>query len=338
MSLEASLSVAVTAVEYARNVSDALGCEVWVKRDDRTDPRYGGNKIRKLSRLFADARAREATDIVTIGALGSHHVLATAVHGRSLGFEVHAVVLPQPSNPHVVENARADLAQGAHLVVAHGAWAVPLRLASLFARLRAAGRRPYLISVGGSSPLGAVGYVDAMRELVSQHASGALRDWPEAIVCALGSGGTYAGLLAGARAFDVPSEVWGVRVTDPWMVSPTAVAWMSRRALALAEPEHGHDRTIRARDVRVRHDQLGRGYGVPTDAGREATEMFAADGIVLDPTYTAKAAAGLVAMAREPNAPRRFLFWHTLSSAPMEPLLVGAPDTLTAPLAALALS
>ena len=315
--------IAPTPVIKAEHVSRAIGRDVFVKHDDRSDPRYGGNKIRKLVHLLEHARARGATDLVTIGAVGSHHVLATTVHGSAAGFAVHAVVVPQPYTAHVEETVRADLAQGATLSAARGSWEVPFRVASAMVRLRLAGRRPYLIPVGGSSPLGAVGYIDASRELAEQIRVGEAPG-VDVMVCALGSGGTLAGLLAGARAFALPGRVLGVRVTDPWMTSRIAVAWMARGAAAHA----GVRAMVEMRDVIVDHAQVGRGYGHATDAARRAMDLFAEDGITLDLTYTAKAAAGLIEAAKSGSAHGRYLFWHTLSSAPMKPLLEGAPAVL----------
>ena len=180
------------------------------------------------------------------------------------------------------------------------------------AALRARGRRPYLIPVGGSTPAGTRGYVDAVAELRAQGGHGF-----DAIVCALGSGGTQASLVAGASLHGVAAEVWGVRVTP--LVGASALVWgLANAALA------GRGRVPWAA-VRVRDEQLGGGYGVATRAGDEATRAFAEDGIALDATYTAKAAAGLLAMARERRG-ARLLYWHTLSSAPMGPLLVEAPE------------
>jgi 1-aminocyclopropane-1-carboxylate deaminase/D-cysteine desulfhydrase-like pyridoxal-dependent ACC family enzyme len=327
-----SVVAAFTPVQRAAHVSAALGAEVWIKRDDLTDPRYGGNKVRKLAHLLAEAQAREATDLVTAGAIGSHHVLATALHARTLGLPVHAVVAPRPFSAHALETARASLAQGARLLPVDAMWQAPARMALEMARLRARGRRPFLLTVGGSSPRGSLGYLEAVAELVAQRGRGALPAWPEVMVCPLGSGGTCAGLLAGVQRYGVPSTVVGVQVSEPWMPLRPLVAWLASRALALAAPTEPVPRD--AREVQVLRGQMGGGYGHATEAAREAMELFARDGIELDETYTAKAAAGLIALARRDRRPRRYLFWHTLSSAPMEPLLTGAP-VLPAPLAKL---
>jgi len=315
------------------HVSRALGRDVFVKRDDRSHAVYGGNKIRKLVHLLADAQRNGATDVITVGAVGSHHVLATTIHAASLGMQTHAVLVPQPRTDHVEETVRADLAQNARLIAASGAWQVPARIAYVWQRLRRLGRSPYVIPVGGSSPLGARGYLDAVIELDEQIRARVMPGVPDTMVCALGSGGTLAGLLAGRADVNLACSVVGVRVTEAWMVSAPAVAWMGNGALRLAGTTVA--RRLTRHDVRVVHDQIGRGYGHATDEGRRATELFAEDGIVLDPTYTAKAAAGLLALARAAAQNSRLLFWHTLSSAPIPPLTVGSPAVVPAELAAL---
>jgi len=147
-----------TPVERVEGLS-APGSELWIKRDDRTGDVYGGNKVRKLEWLLHDARERGATRVVTVGAAGSHHVLATTYYGKKVGLEVEAVLVPQPVTPHVVEVLRADLALGLHAFPVSSWGAAPLTLARRVAR----GAR--LITVGGSSVVGSMGYVSAAREL-----------------------------------------------------------------------------------------------------------------------------------------------------------------------------
>ncbi len=324
-----------TALTLAENVSRACGREVFVKHDNATHPRYGGNKVRKLEYLLAAARARGATDIITVGAVGSHHVLATAVHGAAAGFRVEAVLVPQPASAHAARNLRADLAQGATLFPAARPWQVPLRVAARVATLRAQGKVPYVIPPGGSTPRGACGYIDAVAELRQQSALLSPGDF-DVMVCALGSGGTHAGLLAGSRLHGVRAEVVGVRVTEPWMSTRTAVAWLANRAMALADPTAHHQHPpFAGTHVKLVTDQLGAGYGHPTDAAREAQALFARDDVTLDLTYTAKAAAGLLALCLRDPAPRRYLFWNTLSSAPVDALIPDLDAPLPAALAAL---
>lgn len=311
-----------TELERLDAVSAETGCEVYIKRDDRSHPRYGGNKPRKLWRILADARAKGADCLVTAGTVGSHHALATAVHGRAMGFEVHAVLAPQPETEHARRVIEATLAQG---VVVHPCPAlalVPLYQWSVIRSLKSQGRRVSSIPVGGSNTLGASGYWDAMLELRAQIEGGAMGGrWPDAIVCAHGSGGTHAGLLAAQRALALPTRVLGVMVAIPWAIPRLRTARLARsvqRACAKSAPRA----SVSWRDVELISDQLGEGYGARTAEGDRATALFARDGIALDPTYTAKTAAAVVALARSQKH-KRLVFWHTLSSAPYEPLCAG---------------
>ncbi len=311
--------VSPTALTLAEHVSRAVGREVFIKHENATHPRYGGNKVRKLEYLLADARAKGATDLVTVGAAGSHHVLATTVHGTAAGFRVEAVLAPQPRTAHVEENLRADLAQGATLhPVAHG-WEVPLRVALRAAALRAQGRVPYVIPPGGSTPLGACGYVDAVAELRQQLATVGVPGL-DVMVSALGSGATLAGLLAGQRLHGVGGECWGVRVTPRAMSDASLVAWMARGAMAHMAPKGRAQGTVGRGDVVVHTLSDDEGYGVETRATREAIALFAKDDVHLDPTSTGKAAALLVERARSTPVRTRFMFWNTLSSAPLSAL------------------
>jgi 1-aminocyclopropane-1-carboxylate deaminase/D-cysteine desulfhydrase-like pyridoxal-dependent ACC family enzyme len=313
------LIVNPTPLVLAEEVSRSVGCEVWVKRDDQTHPRYGGNKVRKLTPLLAEALAQGVTHVLTVGAAGSHHVLATAVHGGAVGLTVEAALVPQPASAHVEAMLRASAAQASAL---HPSASFPTAMAALALRslaLRSKGARPWIIPVGGSNALGSSGYLAAQLELAAQLAAmGAPA--PDVQVCALGSGGTLAGLLAGRAIAGELGEVWGVRVT-PRMAAPSwRVASLARAVLRL----RGYAGPCPA--VRVFEGALGEGYGRPTDDARRARELFARDGVLLDDTYTAKAAAGLLALAR--RTPRRYLFWQTLSSAPLGPLQGSAPPAL----------
>jgi len=291
---------------------------LWVKRDDLTNPDYGGNKVRKLERLLFEARRRGKRRIVTVGAAGSHHVLATALFGARAGFEVDAVLTPQRSTPHVTENLRADLGLGARLATAR---TYPGAALGMLAR---SGRDAYLVPVGGSNGVGALGYVDAAFELADQIEAGELPE-PDAVVVTVGSGGTAAGLAAGFALAGIRATVVGVLVSAPAFL----VAFWTRRlarhvfrqrargagALVRADPSSRLELTAR---------YLGAGYGEPTDAGRHAMSVAADVGLSLDLTYTAKcfaAALDCVHSARFSNV----LYWHTLSSAPLAPLLEKAP-------------
>jgi 1-aminocyclopropane-1-carboxylate deaminase/D-cysteine desulfhydrase-like pyridoxal-dependent ACC family enzyme len=287
---------------------------LWVKRDDRTAALYGGNKVRKLELLLGDARARGKTRIVTIGAVGSHQIVATSVYGQREGFSVDAVLVSQPSSAHGQDNIRAALAHGLHATVA-SSWAVAPAVVA--ARL---GRDAYLVPLGGSNALGSLGFVDAAKELAAQVSAGELPE-PDVVVVALGSGGTAAGLAVGFEELQMRTRIVGVAIASPVAL----VSAMARRVTKNTAARRGLSRARAASAVRrieVDKRWLGRGYGYSTSEGDAATARAASAGIKLDPTYTAKAFACALDLAQGTDGV--VLYWHTLSSAPLEPLLAGA--------------
>lgn len=306
-----------TPVQHLETLSTSR-CDLWVKRDDLTHAVYGGNKVRKLERVLARAKSRGATRLVTVGAIGSHHVLATTYFGRGAGFEVEAVLVPQPGTPHVVEVIRASLALGLRPFPVRS-WAL-----APFAVLARIAHGAHFVPLGGSSIDGALAYVDAAYELADQVRNGLLPE-PDACVVALGSGGTAAGLAAGFAAAGLRTRVVAVAVSPP-----VALVGLLARGLAWASGRRAAIRlTVEARF-------LGAGYGHPTAEGEEASRIAAHEaGLVLDPTYTAKTFACALALLRSYDAGARIiagdgpsrrpciLYWHTLARASMESLLAG---------------
>ena len=307
--------VGPTRVELLPTLSGP-GSALWIKHDDASGLPYGGNKVRKLEHVLAEARARGARRLVTVGAVGSHHVLATTVYGRAAGFEVEAILVPQPRTAHVVANIRAGLGAGLHAIPAGSYAMVPFRVAP-----RLLARATYFVTLGGSSVTGSMGYVDAARELAGQVRAGELPE-PDVVVVALGSGGTAAGLAAGLHLEGLRSRVVGVCVSQPaWFLGVMA------RSLARGCVRRAGGRvSARALSDRLESDgrYVGPGYGHATEKGQRALTVAAGVGITLDPTYTAKAFAAALDRVYAGGA-RTVLYWHTLSSAPMAPLLAGAP-------------
>jgi 1-aminocyclopropane-1-carboxylate deaminase/D-cysteine desulfhydrase-like pyridoxal-dependent ACC family enzyme len=285
---------------------------VWVKRDDLTNRTYGGSKVRKLGALLEDATSRGARKLLTVGTVGSHHVLATGVFGRLLGFQVEAVVLPQPQSPHVLETVRASIGQGVVLVPA-GSYAEAARHLAVSA---AAGA--YSIPAGGSNLLGTRGMVAAAAELAEQVRAGALPE-PDLIVLPLGSGGTAAGLSAGVLQAGLRTRVLAIAVAEPVQV-------FTRKAQALAKELVDHSsRAAVLQRLEIDRRYLGDGYGRPTRASQHAMREAGRVGLTLDDTYTAKAFAAVLER-RARGTERHILYWHTLSSANISPLLIGAPE------------
>ena len=292
-----------------------LGADLWVKRDDLSAPVYGGNKVRKLEHLLADAMRERAGSLITMGGIGSNHVVATALYGRQLGLPTVAVVAPQPVTPFVRRVLELVRALDVELVPCRSRLTIPLALPG--ARRRA--DRPYLIGPGGSSPLGTMGYVAAGLELGQQVADGILPA-PDEVFVALGSGGTLAGLALGLHLAGLRCRLVGVRVVERPLISKT---WVQILVARTAQVLRANVPCLRPGHVEISlcHRYLGSGYGHTTEAGSEAIQsLFDSDGLTLEPTYTGKVAAALLEQARNARA-RRLLFWHTYNSRDTGPLL-----------------
>lgn len=318
-----------TSVERLAGASTAH-VDVWVKRDDRSGERYGGNKVRKLEPVLFEAKRKGKKRLLTVGAAGSHHVLATTLYGTIHGFRVAAVLVPQPTSPHVEENLRAGLGLGLEAHRACGYADTPLQVLAHMSLETA------FVPLGGSSVVGTLGYVSAALELAEQVGRGEIPE-PDLIVTALGSGGTVAGLAVGLEASGLRTRVLGVAVSSPAAMHAAMMRNLVKRAskrVPGVDPKHALAR------VTVDAERIGAGYGHATRAGDEATAIALAQGLVLDPTYTAKSFAGLLAErdARERKATSStLLFWHTLSSVPLAKLLEGAPARIEGDLASLLL-
>ncbi|MEI4277525.1 pyridoxal-phosphate dependent enzyme [Klenkia terrae] len=256
-----------TPLDAAPRLAVAVGLrpgDLWVKRDDLTDL-GGGNKIRKLEHLVAEAEGAGASVLVTSGGVQSNHARMTAAAAARRGLGC-VLVLAGDADPQRPGNLALEGLFGARVVLGGD----PVAVAD---ELRGAGERPFLIPLGGSSPTGARGYLACAAELEEQAPDLAH------VVTAVGSGGTMAGLVAGLGAERVLGVDTGA-VDDP-----------VERVTALVEALGG---SVGA--LRLRSDQVGAGYGALTAAGEHAIRTAAStEGLVLEPTYTAKAMAGLVA-------------------------------------------
>lgn len=323
-----------TPVERLDALSEHAGAEIWVKRDDVTAQRYGGNKVRKLEYVLGEAFAGEHDTLITSGAAGSHHALATALFGAEHGLKVHAVLMPQRYSAHAEEHLRALLVAGAEVHPARGGATVLPGVMALSARLRFRGRSPFVIPPGGSSVAGVIGHVEAGLELARQMEAGVLPE-PEAVFVALGTGGTAAGLAVGLAAAGVTARVVGVRVVPRALANHTVLRSLVNRTVAHLRKLDNRfpDVSVLARRrLVIDHAEVGEGYGVPTSAGRNAARLAQEmAGIELEPTYTSKAFAATLRWAHGSMAHRRVLYIHTLSGAELGPSVARGP-TLPAPL------
>ena len=282
---------------------DARGT-LWLKRDDLDAPAVGGNKVRALEWLLGGVGVGDT--VLTLGGEGSTHVLATAHHAARLG--ARTVAIRWPHEMHDVAHRVAALARDRCLVV-HRAW-TPVDAIVRTWWLRRRHPRWRWVPIGGSTPLGALGHVGAALELAAQVRSGALPA-PRRIVVALGSGGTSAGLLAGLAIAGLDAQLVAVRVAPRVASNGRAIMRLARRTTALLVHLTGERLPPPRGDrLRVVHARYGGAYGRPLAAGTLATRFFAgATGVALDATYTAKAAAEAVALAREAEGVT--LFWNT---------------------------
>jgi D-cysteine desulfhydrase family pyridoxal phosphate-dependent enzyme len=292
--------------ELPRLAQSLGGPRILIKRDDLTGLATGGNKVRKLEFLIADALRQGATTVITTGAAQSNHARQTAAAATRHGLRC-VLVLGPAAPPQRGGNLLLDALLGARVRWAgeRDRYAVMQEVA---AEERAAGRVPYVIPLGGSNAIGATGYVLAMRELVRQAVEQALHI--DHLVLATGSGGTQAGIITGARAFSFRGNVLGISVSE------TAEA-LGPNILDLAQLTATHldlHFDLGTDDVQLNDTYLGEGYGIVGEREREAIRLVAHnEGLLLDPVYTGRAMAGLIDLIRQGafSPKETVLFWHT---------------------------
>ena len=298
-----------TPLEPLDRLSAALGGpHLWIKRDDQTGLAGGGNKTRKLELLIADALARRADLVLTVGAIQSNHCRQTAAAAARAGLDCLLVLRgAAPPREQWTGNLLLDELLGAHLV-----WAGDRDRETVMEEAaqeeRAAGRRPYLIPLGGSNVVGATAYALAFDELWGQMQERGIAF--DRIVFASSSGGTQAGLVAGAAACGYQGQLLAISIDQTSadlkaLVSPLAAEVC--RHLEIASPPP-------SRLVAVDDGYLGGGYAVMGDPEREAIRLLArTEGILLDPVYTGRAMAGLLDQIRQGviGPGETVLFWHT---------------------------
>jgi len=303
------LAALPTPLEHAPRLSKALGVELYLKRDDNTGLAVGGNKARKLEYLVGDALARGCDTLLTTGGPQSNHCRMTAAAAAKVGMECHLVftsseIEVRQGNLLLDELLGANL----HFLGSDDGQLATQRMQELASELEAEGKSPYIVPLGGSNSVGAVGYIRAIKELVDQADEAAISF--DYIIHASGSAGTQAGLLAGVAAFGLPIQVLGMSVSRPKARLSGEVYDLCQKTLHRV----GLNAAIAQEDVHVFDEYIGQGYGRPTDLSREALQLFARlEGVIIDPVYTAKAAAGLLDLTRKGTIAKgsKVVFWHT---------------------------
>ena len=306
---------------------------LFVKRDDRSCPVYGGNKPRKLEFVIGSALARGARRLVTTGGLGTHHGLATTILGREAGLATTLVLVDQPVTQEVKQSLRLFAGWGAELVYAGGVAGAALAAARVLATAQLRGERPQLVPTGGSGAVGNLGFVSAGLELAEQVRDGVLPE-PAEIYVPVGSGGTCAGLLVGLRLAGLSSQLVPVLVTDILPPSPAGLARAARATLRrLRRADSSVPRpSFESDDFPMVRNQLGPGYGAPTPASTEARLLADRAGLQLEPTYTAKCLAELLERARRGAlADGPVLFWNTFNGVDVAATAPCPPAGVTLP-------
>lgn len=285
-----------TPLQPAGRLSETLGGpRILIKRDDLTGLAFGGNKTRKLEYLIADAVEAGATHVITAGAAQSNHARQTAAAARLAGMQP-VLVLSNPNDaPDVQGNLLLDHLLGAdvHIEVTSG----PLNDAidRVAADLRDGGHTPYVIPVGGSNGIGGLGYVAAMLELSHQLWEQNLR--PKAMYFASGSGGTQGGIVVGAQMYGIDARLIGVSVGAPREAALARIKPVADEIVARLELTQPIDTSLAVFEYDDGH--VGEGYGIATEGCLEAIQLLAqTEGIFLDPVYSGKAFAAMVADIR----------------------------------------
>ncbi len=278
------------------------GPRLLVKRDDQTGLAFGGNKTRKLEFLVAEAQAQGADTLLSAGALQSNHCRQTAAAAARFGLNCILVLVGEPPTQ-ASANLLLDRLFGAQIV-----WTEKARrdevLQETFENSSRQGWKPYLVPYGGSSPTGALGYAFAMQEFIGQKIAA---DW---IVFASSSGGTQAGLVLGARVFGYKGRLLGISIDEPESVLSKRVADLASEA----SERMGKRIPFDPSEILVNDRYATPGYGILTGAEKEAISLFAKyEGLLLDPVYTGRAAAGLLDLIRTGffKKDETVLFWHT---------------------------
>ena len=297
-----------------------------IKREDLSSPYYGGNKVRTLEAHLGRAKAFGAKEVWATGAYGSNHAIATVTHGQRIGLETGVMLWPQPPTETAQRNMRAMLSKRPYVWPLASVVTLPLGMTRLPRRARAP---VYLMSPGGATIEGAIAHISAALELAEQIDAAGVPT-PEAVVVAVGSTCTSAGLLAGVHlaarfgiAFrDRVPRIHAVRVT-PWPItSRLRIARFAAQTFQAVTSLAGLRMSISTRELyaglRVDHRYLGRGYGRPTRRGRVAQERMASlGGPRLDDVYSAKSGAAFFSLAKRIKNDRPLVFWATKSSAPL---------------------
>lgn len=301
---------------------------IYIKRDDITNPFYGGNKPRKYEYVFADAIKKNRRNILTLGAIGTNHGLAQTILAKkindsnpNLDLQSYVFLINQPLTEHVRKNLLLDLYYGAKLSYHQNYFTLILSLIWTYITKR----KSYFVWPGAGRPLGTIGFVNAIFELNEQIKQNKIPE-PDYIFVPVGTTGTAAGLLLGCELNQLKTQICGVKVVAGFSANTKNVINLSYKTYKLMKK---YDKTIPtvsksalSKRFKLFTEFFGGQYGMPTEEGKEAIELVKkSDNITLEHTYTGKTMAGLIAFIRENKNSlqgKTILYWNTLNSVKHE--------------------
>lgn len=312
-----------TSVQKLAKLGSFLEHEaLYVKREDCCSDVYGGNKVRKFENVLAHAKAAGAKTLVTVGGTGSNHCLATAIYGKPQGFDVIVCIFDQPFTQHCYDVLRLLCYYGAEIHYTKNYAKTITHVIGLLTKLSREGKAPYFIYSGASTPVGTVGYVEAVLELKQQIEEGLLPE-PDFLFVPAGSGGTFAGLSLGVKLFGMKTKVVGVRVVPTIACNRVFVSTLAKKTYNLLKKNCAGfpDVELHVQDFFLEHDYFGGAYGVTTKESQFASgKMKELEGILCEGVYTGKTLAAMMGAARK-FKDKVFLYWHTHNSVSFEPIL-----------------
>ncbi len=308
------LGIYPTPVQELAGLSDH--CSVYIKRDDLSGTEYGGNKIRKLEYVLGEALQQGCAEVLTFGCDGSNHALATGIYAKKLGMQSHSILRTQHNARYVRQNLLKSLYYGIQLHHCETLEEMNAKAAELQASRR---KSIYEIPVGGSNPLGTVGFVNAAFELKQQVSAGLLPE-PDYVYATAGTLGTVAGLTIGFTVLGMKTKVLAVKVNGENRINvENFVGLMNDTAALLHQADSNFPvRAYTREDVHILSDFYGEDYALFTPEGMEAVSLMQTQyGITLDGTYTGKTCAAMLSgIKRSDHAGKVAVFWNTLNSKP----------------------
>lgn len=327
-----SLGEYPSRVERLEKLSEHVGAEIWIKRDDIASSIYGGNKCRMMEFIIPDAKEKGRKSLLSWGALGSNQVVSSVIFGAHEGYtDITAVYGTQPYHAYVRRNFLISTSLGVDQHLATSDALHIAKLSWLYLKKLVSGKKPYLIPLVGSKPISVLSYVDAALELKRQ-IDDKEAPAPDEIFVTVGTGGTAAGLILGSLIYPAIGKVVGVRVIEESFVNRPIVAWEINRTRRFMK-RLGADPSIprvHPDDIEML-DYMGPAYAEPTPEALEAIELLEhLEGVTLDVTYTGKTMAALLDRAKE-KPDGRYLFWHTLNTVDISSMTDNLPDPCDTP-------